>query len=321
MAEINLSNPQSVVVEMDYEGDNLSKPIKPIESEITEDQVSEDQQDHSEDDHNNESSDASDEPESLEEQKPPRSKRWEKERRAREEKYLLSKALAEERQRNLELQTYLSHSVDNNTINQADKAMRDLEAAEYAHAAALEQGDSLAAARASTALIKANMAVERAVNSKIYSNKEQEQPEIDPVSYASNNLLNGWINDNPEFNEDSPYFNEDLVSKVAPIIDRFDAKLKRQGQAHLISSPKYFDAIDALVSQAKSGKRYNRPMTASVSSRSNYQPYNNSRVILTEQQKMVAAGCNMSEEQYANWLKKYDQQKNQQQDSRGMYGY
>lgn len=313
--DLNLSNSHSVVVEMDYEQDN---PQQNNESQNSDSHSQNDEvtvEDYTPEEEVSESVEA--------DSKKPRSKRWEKERKAREEKYLLSQALAEERRRNLELQNYLNRSVDNNTLSRADKAIKDLEEAEYAHAAALETGDAHAAAKASTALIQANLAVERAANSKMYSKDNDDTPQIDPTAYAANNLLNGWLADNPEFNEDSDSFNGELVSRVAPLIDKLDAKLKRQGQSHLISSPMYFDVIDTLVSQMKSGKNYRRPNTAPVSSRSqnHYSSHSSSRPMLTEQQKRVAVGCNMSEEQYANWLKKYERDKIEQENNRGSYAY
>ena len=254
--------------------------------------------------------------------KKPRAKRWEKERRAREEKYLLSQELAEEKRRNLELRDYLSRSVDNNTMNTADKAVRQLDIAERAHADALESGDALAAAKASTALIQANLAVERAANAKIYTDENAERENINPTAYAATRLLNDWLGDNPEFDENSNYFSEELVTKIAPLIDNLDSKLKKRGQVHLISSPMYFDVIDTMVSQVKSGKKYDRPMTAPVNSRTQRSQFNpRSKPVLTDQQRMVAAGCNMSEEQYANWLKKYEKQKVEQENSRSPYGY
>lgn len=298
-----INNPQSLNVELDYEKENVDQS-EPYSEEVSVDDATSPQEeevvveDYSE---------------------KPRSKRWEKERRAREEKYLLTRALAEEKQRNLELQDYLSRSVDHNTLSKAEKAIEQLEEAEAMHAQALESGDAFAAAKASTALIQANLAVERAANAKLYS-REEERQEVNPSHYAANGLLQDWLTDNPEFNEDSDYFDGRLVSKVAPLVDQLDAKLKRRGQGHLISSPLYFDVLDAVVAQSKQGKRLDRPSTGAVSSRSYDRQYSSrSRPILTEQQRAVAAGCNMTDDQYINWLKKYDNERNNKQ--RDSYGY
>ena len=325
-----LNSPQSLVVEMDFE-ENKPKVVAPEEQSIQQPNDISDGVQHSEEKayvpDQQPDSEAEREDTDDDHAKKPRSKKWERERRAREEKYALVSALAEEKRRNLELQDYLKYSIDNNTLSAADKAMRQLEMAEKSHASALERGDALAAAKASTALIQANLALERVANSRMYSqdnehHASESRRDINPAAYAANNLLNDWLADNPEFNEDSGLFNEELVSRVSPLIDKLDAKLRRQGKAHLISSPLYFDVIDTLVSQVKSGRGNDRPRTAPVSSRSYVRESKSTfRPRLTEQQKLVAAGCNMTEEQYANWLAKYAKEKFETDSNRNNYGY
>lgn len=251
------------------------------------------------------------------EAKKSKSKKYLTKKRDREEKYQLTQQLALEKKRNLELQNYLSVALNNHTKNNATQAIAELEVAERMHAEALENGDALSVSKATTRLTQANMNLERVANQRLHE-EQDNYTNINPNKEAAGYLLQDWLVENPEFNEDSRKFDPNLFNKVATEVDNLEKKLKRRGEAHLISSPIYFDILDTIVSEIKAGSRkdhnrpvnaelgrnYSRPMTAPVNSRSYTRQSNmNSEGAaiprLSEDLRRAAMALNIPEQQYA----------------------
>lgn len=124
-------------------------------------------------------------------------------------------------------------------------------------------------------------------------------------------ILYQWLQNNPELNIHSPFFDQSLADEVLPLVRGLDSQLKESDQADWICTPEYYNYLQSQVNGIK-GKE--RKVTAKVSYSTKHiggvksTPVggNTSKeaVMLTPEQKEIAALYNISPEVY---LKRYNQ--------------
>lgn len=211
------------------------------------------------------------------------------------------------RQKNADMEDLLQKSLDAGNYHYGTVAMGLLDKAKQNLAKALGEGDVDAVATATAEIAQATSVINEAKRATpIYPQEDRVSNNGRKVDTADAGLLYDWLDDNPDFDKDSPVFNENLTNQVLPFITKLENRLKRNNQTHLIASPEYFNIIDEYVEKIKDNKENVGKHFGSV--RSRQQPTNVSEkkiITLTNQQKKAAAAFNMSEEKYINYLQQY----------------
>jgi hypothetical protein len=137
-----------------------------------------------------------------------------------------------------------------------------------------------------------------------------------------NEIAGDWLDDHPELSPNSRSYNPEIAEKVAGFINSLDKKLARNGQHNAYFSPGYFNTIEQYMADIKNqGTKNRNPESASYiggvrshhSSSVNGKNSIPSRMILTADEKRMAANAGISEKE---WLK-FKLEDMQQQARRG----
>jgi hypothetical protein len=204
------------------------------------------------------------------------------------------------------MEELLHKSLEAGNYHYSTVAMGLLDKAKANLAKALGEGDVEAVAAATAEIAQATSVVNDAKRVPMPTSSNSEQTLAATSSYANENMLYDWLEDNPDLDKGSPEYNESLTNQVLPFINKLENRLKRNNQMHLIASPEYFNIIDEYVYKLKDSKETRGKHFGSV--RSRHQATNvaeNKPMVLTNQQKKAAAAFNMTEEKYISYLQKY----------------
>ena len=210
------------------------------------------------------------------------------------------------KQKNATMEELLHKSLEAGNYHYSTVAMGLLDKAKANLAKALGEGDVEAVAAATAEIAQATSVVNDAKRVPMPTPINSEQTSVATNSYANENMLYDWLEDNPDLDKGSPEYNESLTNQVLPFINKLENRLKRNNQMHLIASPEYFNIIDEYVYKLKDSKETRGKHFGSV--RSRHQATNvaeNKPMALTNQQKKAAAAFNMTEEKYISYLQKY----------------
>lgn len=238
--------------------------------------------------------------ESVDTEEKPRKNR----RKIEREVYALASENEALKQKNATMEELLHKSLEAGNYHYGTVAMGLLDKAKANLAKALSEGDVEAVAAATAEIAQATSVVNDAKRVPMPINSEQTSAATN--SYAKENMLYDWLEDNPDLDKGSPEYNESLTNQVLPFINKLENRLKRNNQMNLIASPEYFNIIDEYVYKLKDSKETRGKHFGSV--RSRHQATNvaeNKPMALTNQQKKAAAAFNMTEEKYISYLQKY----------------
>ena len=240
--------------------------------------------------------------ESVDTEEKPRKNR----RKIEREVYALASENEALKQKNATMEELLHKSLEAGNYHYSTVAMGLLDKAKANLAKALGEGDVEAVAAATAEIAQATSVVNDAKRVPMPTPINSEQTSVATNSYANENMLYDWLEDNPDLDKGSPEYNESLTNQVLPFINKLENRLKRNNQMHLIASPEYFNIIDEYVYKLKDSKETRGKHFGSV--RSRHQATNvaeNKPMVLTNQQKKAAATFNMTEEKYISYLQKY----------------
>jgi hypothetical protein len=240
--------------------------------------------------------------ESVDTEEKPRKNR----RKIEREVYALASENEALKQKNATMEELLHKSLEAGNYHYSTVAMGLLDKAKANLAKALGEGDVEAVAAATAEIAQATSVVNDAKRVPMPTSSNSEQTSAATNSYANENMLYDWLEDNPDLDKSSPEYNESLTNQVLPFINKLENRLKRNNQMHLIASPEYFNIIDEYVYKLKDSKETRGKHFGSV--RSRHQATNvaeNKPMALTNQQKKAAAAFNMTEEKYISYLQKY----------------
>jgi hypothetical protein len=240
--------------------------------------------------------------ESVDTEEKPRKNR----RKIEREVYALASENEALKQKNATMEELLHKSLEAGNYHYSTVAMGLLDKAKANLAKALGEGDVEAVAAATAEIAQATSVVNDAKRVPMPTPINSEQTSAATNSYANENMLYDWLEDNPDLDKGSPEYNESLTNQVLPFINKLENRLKRNNQMHLIASPEYFNIIDEYVYKLKDSKETRGKHFGSV--RSRHQATNvaeNKPMALTNQQKKAAAAFNMTEEKYISYLQKY----------------
>jgi hypothetical protein len=240
--------------------------------------------------------------ESVDTEEKPRKNR----RKIEREVYALASENEALKQKNATMEELLHKSLEAGNYHYSTVAMGLLDKAKANLAKALGEGDVEAVAAATAEIAQATSVVNDAKRVPMPTSSNSEQTSAVTNSYANENMLYDWLEDNPDLDKSSPEYNESLTNQVLPFINKLENRLKRNNQMHLIASPEYFNIIDEYVYKLKDSKETRGKHFGSV--RSRHQATNvaeNKPMVLTNQQKKAAAAFNMTEEKYISYLQKY----------------
>ena len=240
--------------------------------------------------------------ESVDTEEKPRKNR----RKIEREVYALASENEALKQKNATMEELLHKSLEAGNYHYSTVAMGLLDKAKANLAKALGEGDVEAVAAATAEIAQATSVVNDAKRVPMPTSSNSEQTSAVTNSYANENMLYDWLEDNPDLDKSSPEYNESLTNQVLPFINKLENRLKRNNQMHLIASPEYFNIIDEYVYKLKDSKETRGKHFGSV--RSRHQATNvaeNKPMALTNQQKKAAAAFNMTEEKYISYLQKY----------------
>lgn len=240
--------------------------------------------------------------ESVDTEEKPRKNR----RKIEREVYALASENEALKQKNATMEELLHKSLEAGNYHYSTVAMGLLDKAKANLAKALGEGDVEAVAAATAEIAQATSVVNDAKRVPMPTPINSEQTLAATSSYANENMLYDWLEDNPDLDKGSPEYNESLTNQVLPFINKLENRLKRNNQMHLIASPEYFNIIDEYVYKLKDSKETRGKHFGSV--RSRHQATNvteNKPMVLTNQQKKAAAAFNMTEEKYISYLQKY----------------
>ena len=240
--------------------------------------------------------------ESVDTEEKPRKNR----RKIEREVYALASENEALKQKNATMEELLHKSLEAGNYHYSTVAMGLLDKAKANLAKALGEGDVEAVAAATAEIAQATSVVNDAKRVPMPTSSNSEQTSAATNSYANENMLYDWLEDNPDLDKGSPEYNESLTNQVLPFINKLENRLKRNNQMHLIASPEYFNIIDEYVYKLKDSKETRGKHFGSV--RSRHQATNvaeNKPMVLTNQQKKAAATFNMTEEKYISYLQKY----------------
>lgn len=240
--------------------------------------------------------------ESVDTEEKPRKNR----RKIEREVYALASENEALKQKNATMEELLHKSLEAGNYHYSTVAMGLLDKAKANLAKALGEGDVEAVAAATAEIAQATSVVNDAKRVPMPTPSNSEQTSAATNSYANENMLYDWLEDNPDLDKGSPEYNESLTNQVLPFINKLENRLKRKNQMHLIASPEYFNIIDEYVYKLKDSKETRGKHFGSV--RSRHQATNvaeNKPMVLTNQQKKAAAAFNMTEEKYISYLQKY----------------
>ena len=240
--------------------------------------------------------------ESVDTEEKPRKNR----RKIEREVYALASENEALKQKNATMEELLHKSLEAGNYHYSTVAMGLLDKAKANLAKALGEGDVEAVAAATAEIAQATSVVNDAKRVPMPTSSNSEQTSVATNSYANENMLYDWLEDNPDLDKGSPEYNESLTNQVLPFINKLENRLKRNNQMHLIASPEYFNIIDEYVYKLKDSKETRGKHFGSV--RSRHQATNvaeNKPMVLTNQQKKAAAAFNMTEEKYISYLQKY----------------
>jgi hypothetical protein len=240
--------------------------------------------------------------ESVDTEEKPRKNR----RKIEREVYALASENEALKQKNATMEELLHKSLEAGNYHYSTVAMGLLDKAKANLAKALGEGDVEAVAAATAEIAQATSVVNDAKRVPMPTSSNSEQTSAATNSYANENMLYDWLEDNPDLDKGSPEYNESLTNQVLPFINKLENRLKRNNQMHLIASPEYFNIIDEYVYKLKDSKETRGKHFGSV--RSRHQATNvaeNKPMVLTNQQKKAAAAFNMTEEKYISYLQKY----------------
>ena len=240
--------------------------------------------------------------ESVDTEEKPRKNR----RKIEREVYALASENEALKQKNATMEELLHKSLEAGNYHYSTVAMGLLDKAKANLAKALGEGDVEAVAAATAEIAQATSVVNDAKRVPMPTPINSEQTSVATNSYANENMLYDWLEDNPDLDKGSPEYNESLTNQVLPFINKLENRLKRNNQMHLIASPEYFNIIDEYVYKLKDSKETRGKHFGSV--RSRHQATNvaeNKPMALTNQQKKAAAAFNMTEEKYISYLQKY----------------
>ena len=240
--------------------------------------------------------------ESVDTEEKPRKNR----RKIEREVYALASENEALKQKNATMEELLHKSLEAGNYHYSTVAMGLLDKAKANLAKALGEGDVEAVAAATAEIAQATSVVNDAKRVPMPTSSNSEQTSAATNSYANENMLYDWLEDNPDLDKGSPEYNESLTNQVLPFINKLENRLKRNNQMHLIASPEYFNIIDEYVYKLKDSKETRGKHFGSV--RSRHQATNvaeNKPMALTNQQKKAAAAFNMTEEKYISYLQKY----------------
>lgn len=251
---------------------------------------------------NSENNEIVDIAESVDIEEKPRKNR----RKIEREVYALASENEALKQKNATMEELLHKSLEAGNYHYSTVAMGLLDKAKANLAKALGEGDVEAVAAATAEIAQATSVVNDAKRVPMPTSSNSEQTSAATNSYANENMLYDWLEDNPDLDKGSPEYNESLTNQVLPFINKLENRLKRKNQMHLIASPEYFNIIDEYVYKLKDSKETRGKHFGSV--RSRHQATNvaeNKPMVLTNQQKKAAAAFNMTEEKYISYLQKY----------------
>lgn len=240
--------------------------------------------------------------ESVDTEEKPRKNR----RKIEREVYALASENEALKQKNATMEELLHKSLEAGNYHYSTVAMGLLDKAKANLAKALGEGDVEAVAAATAEIAQATSVVNDAKRVPMPTSSNSEQTSAATNSYANENMLYDWLEDNPDLDKGSPEYNESLTNQVLPFINKLENRLKRNNQMHLIASPEYFNIIDEYVYKLKDSKETRGKHFGSV--RSRHQATNvaeNKPMVLTNQQKKAAAAFKMTEEKYISYLQKY----------------
>ena len=100
---------------------------------------------------------------------------------------------------------------------------------------------------------KSQQNVQQAQEREAYESQVREQQAYQNVApdIANRHIADSWVMDNEWFNSKSPNFDPQLSGIVEQLTDKLDAQLMREGNAHQIFTPEYFQYIDQYVAQVQ----------------------------------------------------------------------
>lgn len=239
-------------------------------------------------------------------------KKFWKERR---EKY---KALAERDRLASELEELRDQhkkALEVGNYHYGQNAYLDLEKAKMLHKKAIEEGDTDAYTEANIALVKAANAVDElerwsTQNNAQHNSQQYRQDNQGKLSLVQQTMAQDWLELHPELNPQSANYNALLAKKVGNFINALDSDIADSGQNEHYFSENYFDAIDKYIDSTKKPIAKNNTIPASADnvagvkksyqSNSSSQSKNTQKIILTADEKRMAANAGISE---ADWLK------------------
>ena len=207
-----------------------------------------------------------------------------------------------------ERERLLKQSYDSSVYQQGQSVTNSFAKAKQNYMAAFQSGDLEAMANATAEMAAATSDL-TIVNDKIA--ELQRQNNYQPDYYEEDNQVifdpvEEWIEENEELDGNSPNFNPDLAKQLIPYIQKIDTKLKQSKQIGLIGTPQYFNLLDKYIERVKSNRSNDNGYIGSVNSRYSGSSNNrNEQIRLTTDQKEAAAAFDMSEKEYAGYLKKY----------------
>ena len=241
------------------------------------------------------------------------------------EKKLKFKAIAEKEAiaaENEKLRKMLDEALDSGSYHHAKSVEAEISMAKDLRRKAIESGDIDSMFKADEAYNKALIAkheidkwnyqqssqksnLDQRQGSGLQTQPEQVNNTLSPLQQT---MAQEWVEAHPELNPESRSYDKHLAEKVAPYINNLESNINQSGQLQYLYSSEFFDMIDNYLDKIKIPRVSNPPLSSNnvAGVKKSYQgsstapPSAKKQVVLTADEKIMAANAGVSEK---DWLK------------------
>ena len=239
------------------------------------------------------------------------------------EKKLKFKAIAEKEAiaaENEKLRKMLDEALDSGSYHHAKSVEAEISMAKDLRRKAIESGDIDSMFKADEAYNKALIAKheidkwnyqqssQKPTNTQGMQTQSEQVSQANTLSPLQQTMAQEWVEAHPELNPESRSYDKHLAEKVAPYINNLESNINQSGQLQYLYSSEFFDMIDNYIDKIKTPRVSNPPLSSNnvAGVKKSYQgsstapPSAKKQVVLTADEKIMAANAGVSEK---DWLK------------------
>lgn len=239
------------------------------------------------------------------------------------EKKLKFKAIAEKEAiaaENEKLRKMLDEALDSGSYHHAKSVEAEISMAKDLRRKAIESGDIDSMFKADEAYNKALIAKheidkwnyqqssQKPTNTQGMQTQSEQVSQANTLSPLQQTMAQEWVEAHPELNPESRSYDKHLAEKVAPYINNLESNINQSGQLQYLYSSEFFDMIDNYLDKVKTPRVSNPPLSSNnvAGVKKSYQgsstapPSAKKQVVLTADEKIMAANAGVSEK---DWLK------------------